>query len=167
MLESVLEKVMATHSGTLAWKIPWTEDPGGLQFMGSLWVGHNWVTSLSLFTFMHWRRKWQPTPVFLPGESQGLGAWWAALYGVAQSQKRLKWQQQQQQFKLESRYSISKSNVSSIIPFDSAFVELYVPETILQGKVSKILRAKSVCLQNLTSLKGHGWYQMVFKTQAL
>ena len=34
-------------------------------------LGHNWVTSLSLFTFMHWRRKWQPIPVFLPGESQG------------------------------------------------------------------------------------------------
>ena len=62
---------MAPHSGTLAWKIPWTEEPGGLQSMGSLGVGHDWATSLSLFTFMHWRRKWQPTPVFLPGESQG------------------------------------------------------------------------------------------------
>ena len=40
---------------------------------------------------MHWRRKWQPTPVFLPGESQGRGAWWAAVYGVAQSQTRLKY----------------------------------------------------------------------------
>ena len=39
---------------------------------GSLRVGHDWVTSLSLFTFTHWRRKWQPTPVFLPGESQGM-----------------------------------------------------------------------------------------------
>ena len=48
------------------------------------------MTSLSLFTFMHWRRKWQPTPVFLPGESQGWGAWWAAVYGVAQSRTRLK-----------------------------------------------------------------------------
>ena len=47
-------------------------------------------TSLSLFTFMHWRRKWQPTPVFLPGESQNGGAWWAAVYGVAQSWTRLK-----------------------------------------------------------------------------
>ena len=37
-------------------------------------VGHDWATSLSLFTFMHWRRKWQPTPVFLPGESQGWGS---------------------------------------------------------------------------------------------
>ena len=66
--------VMATHSSTLAWKIPWMEEPGGLQSMASLRVGHDWVTSLSLFTFMHWRGKWQPTPVFLPGESQGWGS---------------------------------------------------------------------------------------------
>ena len=64
------EKAMAPHSSTLAWKIPWTEEPGGLQSMGSLRIGLDWATSLSLFTFMHWRRKWQPTPVFLPGESQ-------------------------------------------------------------------------------------------------
>ena len=70
----VSEKAMAPHSSTLAWKIPWTEEPGGLQFMGSLRVGHDWATSLSLFTFMHWRRNWQLTPVFLPGESQGRGS---------------------------------------------------------------------------------------------
>ena len=70
-----------THSSTLAWQIPWMEDPGGLQSMGLQRVGHDWATSLSLFTFMHWRRKWQPTPVFLPGESQGREAWWAAIYG--------------------------------------------------------------------------------------
>ena len=58
-------------------KIPWTEEPGGLQSMGSLRVGHDSVTSLSLFTFMHWRSKWQPAPVFLPGESQG----WQSLVG--------------------------------------------------------------------------------------
>ena len=58
----------------LAWKIPRTEEPGRLQSMGSGRVGHDWATSLSLFTFMHWRRKWQPTPVFLPGESQGRGS---------------------------------------------------------------------------------------------
>ena len=63
-----------TPLSTLAWKIPWTEEPGGLQSMGSLRVGHDRVTSLSLFTFMHWRRKWHPTPVFLPGESQGRGS---------------------------------------------------------------------------------------------
>ena len=62
---------MAPHSSTLAWKTPWMEEPGALQSMGSRRVIHDWATSLSLFTFMHWRRKWQPTPVFLPGESQG------------------------------------------------------------------------------------------------
>ena len=70
----ISEKAMAPYSSTLAWKIPWMEEPGGLQSMGSLRVGNDWVTSLSLFTFMHWRRKWQPTPVFLPGESQGRGS---------------------------------------------------------------------------------------------
>ena len=65
---------MAPHSSTLAWRIPWTEEPGRLQSMGSLRVGHDWETSLSLFTFMHWRRQRQPTPVFLPGESQGRGS---------------------------------------------------------------------------------------------
>ena len=68
------EKAMAPHSSTLAWKIPWTEEPDRLQSMGSLRVRQDWVTSLSLFTFMHWRRKWQPTPVFLPGKSQGRGS---------------------------------------------------------------------------------------------
>ena len=65
---------MATHSSTLAWKIPRMEEPGMLQSMGSLRVGHDWATSLSLFTFMYWRRKLEPTPVFLPGESQGRGS---------------------------------------------------------------------------------------------
>ena len=60
---------MATRSRTLAWKIPWAEEPDRLQSMGSLGA-----TSLSLFTFMHWRRKWQHTPLFLPGESQGWGS---------------------------------------------------------------------------------------------
>ena len=75
------EKAMAPHSSTLAWKIPWMEEPGRLQSMGLLRVGHDWVTSLSLFTFMCWRRKWQPTPVFLPGESQGQGRVGCRLWG--------------------------------------------------------------------------------------
>ena len=79
------EKAMAPHSSTLAWKIPWMEKPGALQSVGSGGVGHDWATSLSRLTFMHWRRKWQPTPVFSPGESRDGGAWWAAVCGVAQS----------------------------------------------------------------------------------
>ena len=65
---------MAPHSSTLAWKILCSEEPGRLQSMGSLRVGEVCATSLSLFTFMYWRMKWQPTPVFLPQESQGQGS---------------------------------------------------------------------------------------------
>ena len=72
--EDPLEKEKAIHSSTIAWKIPWTQEPGRLQSMGSQRVRHDWATSLSLFTFLHWRRKWQPTAVFLPGESQGRGS---------------------------------------------------------------------------------------------
>ena len=82
---------LAPHSSTLAWKIPWMEEPGRLQSMGSLRVGHDWATSLSLFIFMHWRRKWQPTPVFLPGESRGWGSLVGCRLWVTQSQTRLKW----------------------------------------------------------------------------
>ena len=64
---------MTTHSSTLAWKIPWMEEPGRLQSMGSL-ESDTTERLLSLLTFMHWRRKWQPTPVFFPGESQGQGS---------------------------------------------------------------------------------------------
>ena len=122
-----------------AWKVPWTEKRGGLQPMRSWRVRHNWATSLSLFTFIHWRRQWHPIPVPLPGKSHGQrslegcspwgrwgldmterlhfhfslsyigegngnplqcsclqnprdgGAWWAAVYGVAQSRTLLKW----------------------------------------------------------------------------
>ena len=84
------KKAMAPHSSTLAWEIPWMEEPGRLQSMGSLRVRYDWATSLSFFTFMHWRRKWQPTPVFFPGESQGRRAWWSAAYGGARSRTRLK-----------------------------------------------------------------------------
>ena len=67
--EDPLEKKMAARSSILAWKIPCSVEPGRLPSMGLQRVGHDWAASLSLFTFMHWRRKWQPTPVFLPGES--------------------------------------------------------------------------------------------------
>ena len=94
------------------------EEAGGLQSMGSLRVGHDWATSLSLFTFIHWRRKWQPTPMFLPWESQGRGSLVAAVYGVTQSQTRLKW--------LSSRSSSSSSSRGTEL---NAFL-YYVPHVI-------------------------------------
>ena len=85
-----MEKVMATHSSTLAWKIPWVEEPGRLQSVGLRRVGHDWVTSLSLFTFMHRRRKWQPTCVLawrIPGTAEPGGL---PSMG-SQSRTQLKW----------------------------------------------------------------------------
>ena len=106
-------KAMAPHSSTLAWKVPWTEGPGRLQSMGSLGVGHDWATSLSLLTFMHWRRKWQPTPVFLPGESQGWGSLvGTSLWGRTESDTTEATQQQQQQvFQINALYSLDLHNV--------------------------------------------------------
>ena len=66
-----LEKAMATHYSTLAWKIPWTEEPGRLQSMESRRVGHDRVASLSLFTFMHWRRKMATHSSLLPWRIPG------------------------------------------------------------------------------------------------
>ena len=89
---------MAPHYSTLAWKIPWTEGPGRLQSLESLGVRHDWATSLYFFTFIHWRRKWQPTPVFLPGESQGWGSLVGCrLWGRTESDMTEAMQQQQQQ----------------------------------------------------------------------
>ena len=136
--EDLLEKEMATHSSIPAWRIPGMEEPGRLQSMGSQRVGHDWATSLHLYTSF-WRRQWPPTPVLLPGKSHGQrslvgcspwgrkvldtterlhfhfslscigegngnplqcsclenprdrGAWWAAIYGVTESQTWLKW----------------------------------------------------------------------------
>ena len=79
---------MAPHSSTLAWKIPWTEEPGGLQSTGSLRVRHDWATSL--FTFMHWRRNDNPLQCFCLENPRDGGAWWAAVYGVAQNRTWLK-----------------------------------------------------------------------------
>ena len=65
---------MAPHSSTLAWKIPWMEEPGGLQSMGFAKSRTRLSDFTFTLTFIPWRRKWQPTPVFLPGESQGRGS---------------------------------------------------------------------------------------------
>ena len=81
---------MAPHSSILAWKIPWTEEPGRLQSLGSWRVGHVWVTSLSFFTYMHWRRKGNPLQCSCLENPRDSGAWWAAIYGVEQSWTRLK-----------------------------------------------------------------------------
>ena len=166
---------MAPHSSILAWKIPWTEKPGRLQSMGLQRVRQDWETSLSLFTFMHWRRKWQATPVFLPGESQGQrslvgcrlrgrtesdtteqlhchfslscigegkgnplqcsclenprdgGVWWAAVYGVAQSQTQLKGlssSSSRQHIKKQRHYFVHKGLSSQGYGFSSSHIKV-------------------------------------------
>ena len=81
---------MATHSSTLAWKIPWTEEPGRLQSMGSLRVGHDWVISLSLFLSFSGEGNCNPLQCSCLENPRDGGAWWAAIYGVAQSWTWLK-----------------------------------------------------------------------------
>ena len=89
---------MAPHSSTLAWKIPWMRSLVGCKSMGSRRGGQDWATPLSLFAFMHWGRKWQATPVFLPGESQGQGSLVGCrLWGRTESDTTEATQQQQQQ----------------------------------------------------------------------
>ena len=80
---------MAPHFSTLAWKIPWTEEPGRLESMGSLSVGHNWVTSLSLSCIGEGNGN--PLQYSCLENPRDGGGWWAAIYGVAQSRTRLKW----------------------------------------------------------------------------
>ena len=94
------EKAMATHSSTLAWKIPWTEEPGRLQSTGSLKVGHDWVTSLSRIG----GRNGNPLQCSCLENPRDGGAWWAAVYGVAQSWTWLK------------RLSSSSSSLQGIFP---------------------------------------------------
>ena len=95
------EKTMATHSSTLAWKIPWTEEPGRLQSMGLLGVGHYWATSLSLSCIGEGNGN--PLQCSCLENPRDRGAWWAAIYGVTQSWTRLK------------RLSSSSSSSSSLL----------------------------------------------------
>ena len=81
---------MATHSSTLAWKIPRTEEPGGLQSMGSLRVGHDWATSRSLSLSCTGEGNGNPLQCSCLENPKDGRAWWAALYGVAQNQTQLK-----------------------------------------------------------------------------
>ena len=80
---------MAPHSITLAWQIPWTEESGRLQSIGSLRVGHDWVTSLSLSCIEEGNGN--PLQCSCLENPRDRGAWWAAISGVTQSWTRLKW----------------------------------------------------------------------------
>ena len=87
---TILEKAMAAHSSTLAWKVPWTEEPGRLQSMALQRVGPDWATSLLLFTFMIGEGNGNPLQCSCLENPRDGGAWWAAIYGIALSRTRLK-----------------------------------------------------------------------------
>ena len=88
---SITRLALAPHSRTLAWKIPWMEEPGRLQSMGSLRVGQDWATSLSLSFSCIGEGNVNPLQCSCLENPRDGGAWWAAVYGVAQSRTRLKW----------------------------------------------------------------------------
>ena len=79
-----------THSSTLAWKIPWTEEPGRLQSMGSRRVGHDWATSFHFSLSCIGEENGNPLQYSCLENPTDGGAWWAAVNGVAQSWTRLK-----------------------------------------------------------------------------
>ena len=89
-LIQVPEKAMAPRSSTLAWKISWTEEPDGLQSMGSRRVGHDWETSLYFSLSCVGEGNGNPLQCSCLENPRDGGAWWAAVYGVAQSQTQLK-----------------------------------------------------------------------------
>ena len=141
---------MAPHSSTLAWKIPWMEEPGRLQSMGSLRVRHHWATSLSLFTFtFHFHfslscigeGNGNPLQCSCLENPRDGGAWWAAVYGVTQSRTRLTWlsssrgmASEESRIKLVSWYPYLITNLSREIMFTlitNSVTENNKPDSIL------------------------------------
>ena len=125
------------------------EEPGGLQSMGSLGVGHDWATSLSLFTLMHWRRKWQPTPVSCLENPRDGGAWWAAVYGVTQGRTRLK--------RLSSSSSSSSSSSPAVLVLFISPLTYHLTKSVKFSTPSKIFSQ----LVLRTTLFPLGWHSGV------
>ena len=134
---------MAPHSSTLSWKISWMEEPGGLQPMGSRRVGHDWVTSLSLFTLMHWRRKWQPTQCSCLENPRDRGAWWAAVYGFAQSRTQLK--------QLSSSSSMVYNYYSIVVCPDCKLLKIKIRLYVFVSKTSNTLIDTLLLLKYIVS----------------
>ena len=117
---------MATHSSTLAWKIPWVEEPGGLQSMGSLTVGHDWATSLYFSLSCIGEGNGNPLQCSCLENPRDGGAWWTAIYGVAQSRTQLKWLSRHISLSFDRPLSPPALSVSFSTLYHSAFYS--VPE---------------------------------------
>ena len=130
-IRNLPEKAMAPHSSTLAWKIPWTEEPGGLQSMGSRRVRHDSVTSLSLSRIGEGNGN--PLQCSCLENPRDRGAWWAAIYGVAQGQTRLK-----------------RLSNSTDVPGKEAFISIFKTDILCFWKMYPFLewlqQMYSVCL---------------------
>ena len=155
---------MVPHSSTLAWKILWTEEPGRLPSMGSRRVGHDWATSLSLFTFTHWRRKWQPTPVSLPGESRDGGAWWAGIYGVTQSQTQLKWRSSSSMTRL-CTFCGRHIYMNVILPSVYLFLAIFHLSYSFVGKTNK--NPNKLTFRKIWTVNGLYWHGFSYFKKAL
>ena len=126
---SLAEKAMTTHSSTLAWEIPWAEEPGGLQSLGSRRVGHNWATSLSLSYFGEGNGN--PLQCSCPENLRDGGAWWASVSGVTQSRTRLK--------QLSSSSSSGSLESSKTIHHPSWENRQWTPDLLFHAGVSPFL----------------------------
>ena len=145
---SLSEKSMAPHSSTLAWKIQWTEEPGRLQSMGSLGVGHDWVTSLSLSCIGEGTGN--PLQCSCLENPRDGGAWWAAIYGVAKSRTWLKWLSSSSSSSepLDKLFDFSGPNTSSIT------WSCYLSAGLLKGsKVSWVSSLRGIIRWKITSLE--------------
>ena len=143
------EKAMATHSSTLLGKSHGWRSLVGCSPWGRR-VGHDWVTLFSLFTFMHWRRKWQPTPVFLPGKSQG----WGRLVGCTESRTWLK-RLSSSSSKSKSIWNLNLGLLAEYYTFLSKIGYHPLPSTFLLEKFAFHVQAMTLCFsqkRNLISL---------------
>ena len=145
------EKAMAPHSSTLAWKIPWTEEPGGLQSMGSLGVRHDWATSLSRIG----EGNGNPLQCSCLEKPRDGRAWWAAVYGVAQSRARLKWLSSSSS-RMDWEFGVSRCKLLHMRWINSK-VQLYIAqgtifnilwETIMEKKIK---RNVYICVSSVQS----------------
>ena len=139
---------MATHSSTLAWKIPWMEDPGRLQSMGLLRVGHDWGTLLSLFLSCIGEGNGNPLQRSCLENPRDRGAWWAAVYGVAQSQTRLKWLSSSSSSRMLTLCEISDIITRFLTPANIRAHANWPERTVFKDRNSTRLGMEGAVLQN-------------------
>ena len=145
---SKTEKATAPYSSTLAWKIPWTEEPGRLQSLGLLRVRHDWATSLSLFTSCIGEGNGNPLQCSCLENPKDGGAWWAAISGVEQSWTWLKWLSSSS----SSSNCIKEPDHPSLNSYNNLHVsthhykfQVFIPSSTLFSDLSCFLLSSDLC----------------------